>query len=720
MSAGQGSRDPLIVARHDVCLALSRVLADGADVHRCSAAKALGSIGDPEAVEPLIAALLDEDEDVRVDAVEALSRIKDPRAGKGLLENLLGDPNGDVKLGAIEALSRMGDRQVVPWLRRLLKGRDEEIVWDEDAFYRDDWDDWVDIQVKSIQGLALMKVDESVPDIVAAIEDEEGQDLSEVAFKALAGLGRPGIEALTAFLAKPEARLRRRAAAQLGASSDPQARAGVTRAFKDGDKEVRSAAARALAQRDPADQRFQLLLRDGEADLRAFAVEACGHHHAPSLGILLDDRSAKVQRALLDLFAGHPGLLAGDVLLPWVNARLASSDPALIGGAAHLFAILAPDQATPRLSALLVADNQPAAARLGAIRGLAFLAAGETRGDEIIQVMVQVLGDKDRQIRLEAMSLLGDLAVRAEGWPNRAGDILLALLRGELIPAEADDQEAEADPVPEMQGSEDPEEPLTTLQSIVSPEQIQAGVGGVTEISEEDEEFLALARDSQGKQRVSITEQIPAHKDARLFAARLAGEISAPEAVEALISVLRDDDPDIRTAAAESLAHIARREDLLPAGAMSSLAAVLPSLDRDSRLFVIRALGLGGDQETARVLKDCLADGDVYIRAEAVRALSSRGEKGSWMKQTIEDSNADVRLASAEALARAEEARAVDPLVEFAFAFEGHHRREAALLLRGLDIQAANSRLVEILADPARVRERLVAIEALEELNKAA
>jgi len=73
-----------------ICKVLSEILDNGVDVHRCLAAQALGSIGGEAVVEPLIAALLDEDEDVRTDAAAALSKLADPRSGKQLMENLLG------------------------------------------------------------------------------------------------------------------------------------------------------------------------------------------------------------------------------------------------------------------------------------------------------------------------------------------------------------------------------------------------------------------------------------------------------------------------------------------------------------------------------------------------------------------------------------------------------------------------------------------------------
>ncbi|KPU84985.1 hypothetical protein JI58_00330 [Marinosulfonomonas sp. PRT-SC04] len=42
---------------------LTSILSDGIDVHRCAAARALGSMGLAESVQPLINALLDEDPD---------------------------------------------------------------------------------------------------------------------------------------------------------------------------------------------------------------------------------------------------------------------------------------------------------------------------------------------------------------------------------------------------------------------------------------------------------------------------------------------------------------------------------------------------------------------------------------------------------------------------------------------------------------------------------
>lgn len=133
-----------------VCLSLCAILCHGIDIHRCQAARSLGRIGDRRAVPALMGALLDEDEDVRVDAAAALAGMAPAEAADRFLDSLIGDPSADVKLAAIEALARLNHEAAVPWLRRLVRSRSEEVAWDEDSFYRDGWDDWADIQVAAL------------------------------------------------------------------------------------------------------------------------------------------------------------------------------------------------------------------------------------------------------------------------------------------------------------------------------------------------------------------------------------------------------------------------------------------------------------------------------------------------------------------------------------------------------------------------------------------
>ncbi|MBP1928832.1 HEAT repeat protein [Methanolinea mesophila] len=75
---------------------------------RWRSAMALGNLGDHTAVEPLIAALGDENDHVREEAADALGRIGDPRAVSSLI-TALKDPQRGVRLRALSALVRIGD-----------------------------------------------------------------------------------------------------------------------------------------------------------------------------------------------------------------------------------------------------------------------------------------------------------------------------------------------------------------------------------------------------------------------------------------------------------------------------------------------------------------------------------------------------------------------------------------------------------------------------------
>ncbi|HUX78005.1 MAG TPA: HEAT repeat domain-containing protein, partial [Anaerolineae bacterium] len=87
---------------------------------REKAAKALGEIGDTQAVEPLITALKDSDMDVRRAAVEALGQSGDARAVDPLI-TALKDGAVDVRQAAAGALGQSGDARAVDPLIAALK-----------------------------------------------------------------------------------------------------------------------------------------------------------------------------------------------------------------------------------------------------------------------------------------------------------------------------------------------------------------------------------------------------------------------------------------------------------------------------------------------------------------------------------------------------------------------------------------------------------------------
>jgi HEAT repeat protein len=739
--------------RGEVCKALGGVLREGVDIHRCLAARALGRIDHPEAVAALVDALLDEDEDVRTDAAAALARLTPPAAARKLMESLLGDPCTGVKLEAIDALKRMRDPEVVPWLRRLLKGRDEEIAWDDSDFYQDGWDDWVDIQVKAIEGLAELGVEETVPEIVDAIDDEFGQDLSESGFRALARLGAPGIVALAGYLDSDDERRRRRAAAELAATDAEAARPAVERALGDRSKEVRLAAARGLAARNAADHHLVRLFSDEDAAVRAEAVRLCGRHHPDRLDALLRDKAPRVSRAVLELLAEAPGLLPREVLVGPLRAMLGGAAPELAACAAVTLAAAAPAIAVDELVQQLLDEARPLEVRLAAVKGL-----GRLGGEQPAQALAGVVGDDQRQLRLESMAALAALAASGNAWPNVPGETLQAALRGELLPEPSTEADASSGQRAEDSAGERPAEapttaaseqaageasieladeetpggeadpaaqqpfPQSTLQSMLGDEApaISSGADGeAIELTQEDLDRLALASRTPKKRVVSVVPEVAPHQDVRRFAARVLGDVPRMEVACELAKALKDGDIELRLAAVDSLARLAERMAPLPPEAVDVLLWTLGDGERDLRLTAIRALGASGGEGTAKVLIGHLRDEDSFVRAETVRALSRLGRVGPEVEALLQgDPDPQVRLAAAGAVTLARGAAAVGLLADFAFAFEGYHRREAGRILRSLDPAAASNRILEVLDNPERRRLWAVAIEVLEELNR--
>lgn len=724
-----------------VCRVLADILENGVDVHRCLAAQALGRIGiaGGGAVAPLIAALLDEDEDVRTDAATALSALADPRAGKQLMENLLGDPCAEVKLAAIETLAKLRDPDLVPWLRRIVKGRDEEINWDEQEFYSSGWDDWVDMQIKAVQALADLNAGEAVPDIVEAMQDEGGQDMTEAAFKAFARMGRPGIEALAAFLDENSTRLRRRAGAALAASDDQGAAAPLARAFADPAASVRAAAMRSLAACNPGDNRLDQFLEDPDAAVRAEAVTVHGKYHPIRLRALIGDASANVQISALSTLAALPDGPSDELLVTALRAKLGETNDAITTAAAGALAKLAPQVAEDDLSALLADGGRAIEARLGALQGLARIG-----GDGAVRALVGVIDDGARQIRMETMSALASLAGKDDAWPNAAGEALLSALNGGYEPEDVAEDASEAasetaseavtetaaeapqdDPggeAPEaLRKDEDEAFPTSTMNAILAdmPEAgklLNLPKEGV-ELTPTDMERLALAKKIRPKKRVSLVPNVVLHEDIRRFAARVLGNVDQVQVAEQLALALASNDQEVRLAAADSLARIGERTGPFPASVAAAVIEAMAVGERDLKLLLTRSLAACEGTDVVALLQTHLGDGDAFLRQEAIRALAKLGQVGAEIGALLNDPDPAVRQSAAEAIAGTGRADAIQPLVDFALSHEGYHGNRTARLLRVLDAARASALFMEVLNDPERKRIWAVAIEALAELN---
>lgn len=218
-------------------------------VMRRTAAETLGAIGDPRAVEPLIAALADER--VRITAIEALGTIGDPRAVDPLVSTL-NDPERYRREAAAKALGTIGDpRAIEPLIavvkngvsfaaaRAIIEIDDPRAVEPFIAMLgeRDQ-----NVREVAIEVLGALHDSRAVEPLIAVLKGET-YALHPPAAKALGALGDPrAIEPLIACLKRHDGY----AAEALGAIGDPRAVEPLLAALDDPDQDVRRAAARAL------------------------------------------------------------------------------------------------------------------------------------------------------------------------------------------------------------------------------------------------------------------------------------------------------------------------------------------------------------------------------------------------------------------------------------------------------------------------------------------
>lgn len=156
---------------------------------RLYAAIELGKLGDVRAVEPLIAALSDQDMNVRESAIEALGNL-----GKAAVVPLIArlqDYDAGVRSGASDALVKVGEPAIEP-LIACLKDNDAD--------------------VRRRAAIALSKLGDvrAVAPLIACLKDNDADMRSGVS-DALVKMGEPAIEPLIACLKDNDADVRGRA-----------------------------------------------------------------------------------------------------------------------------------------------------------------------------------------------------------------------------------------------------------------------------------------------------------------------------------------------------------------------------------------------------------------------------------------------------------------------------------------------------------------------------
>lgn len=600
-------------------------LARGNDVIRTDAVRAAArqSTGDNRVRRALLDCLLDEDPDVRTDAMDALVEAAQPGDGATLRRSLAGDPVREVKLAAIRALARIGDAEAIPLLRRLALSRcEEDVAWEDDIGA---WDEWLEIQVAAIDALGVLNAVDAIEDILAARDDEDGQVLDGPVFAALAAMGETGAVWLLSVAQTETGLSRARSLAALAGTTSELMADYLEEMLADAAADIRNLAVSLLPDGDP--RITALALSDPAEEVRLQALRRSGAAR-PGLAVqALRDVSPRVQALALDHLALPLDAEMHETVLANCMAWLLIGKAPLKIAAARILPRLAPDQAADPLLTLVRDTVQPLDARLAAVSAL-----GTLSGPVATERMITLLGDETRQVRTMALTCLADLCRAGDA---AAGESLAMAMNGTLLAPEqavvqrADGAEsgpdlampkADAPPAGHLVISRDgdiietgPGDVAPAGQSTLASIQIGAVADPEPELAGETPEETAPKR----RRRRPVEGPDDVADDLRLVALGIAGDCPDTGIAQAVAEAAQGADDALRQAAWRALLG---RCDRTPDIADLAVKALR---DENPAVRTSAAELLAQSPETAGGLAPCLEDGDALVRALAVRHCAS-------------------------------------------------------------------------------------------------
>lgn len=597
-------------------------LASGNDVIRTGAVRAAAAlaIDDDRVRVALLSALLDEDPDVRTDAMDALVYCARPEDAETLRRSLLGDPVREVKHAAIRALTRLNDTASIPIIRKLVISRaDDEVAWEDD---NDAWDDWLDVQIAVIEALGQLGLHDAIEDILAARDDEEGQVLDGPVFAALAAMGDKGVVWLLA-VAQTEKGLGRKRALEVLATMQSDVLADFVDVIVSDDlAEVRSLALPLLMPDDPRVE--ALALQDVDEGVRCETLRQFAAHRPDFAIKALWDKSELVQAAALDnlMFPLESTLQStlADNAIAWI--RFGKEELAI--AAARNLPRLASDRACEPLMELVRDAARPLEARLAAANALAEL-------DDVsaTERLIILMGNETQQVRAVALT---HLAERCRAGDSAAGQALAMAMDGTLLSPDRAVVVHEAETGPDLGMSKTDEAPrghlrishdgyiietdpgdtndatLSTLEAIQRGQHAEAQPDLAEDTPEESTRKRRHRRAVEGPETIA--------DDLRVLAIRIAGDVPEITIEAAVVEAVESEDDALRLTAYCALLKRAQTDQISTRSA--DLAAV-GLTDENPAIRSTAADILSLTTENSAVLEAYLEDSDALVRAVAVR-----------------------------------------------------------------------------------------------------
>jgi HEAT repeat protein len=442
----------------------------------------------------------------------------------------------------------------------------------------------------------------------------------EVAFTALAQVGRPAISALLQAFKDSDDWTRKAAAEALGETGNPRAIPALLMALDDSEWFVREAAVEALRHMGDPQVVPALLGALGNSDpyVREVAAEALGQtgdlQAVSALLLALEDSESGVRRAAAQAL----GQIDDPQAVPPLLEALQDGDSNVREAAAQALGQIDDPQAVPPLLEALQDGNSN-------VREAAAQALGQIDDPQAIPVLLRALGSPYVDVRQAAAK-----ALRLMGEPQAVPVLLRALENGDSYVRWA---AAEA------------------LGQIGDPQAVSA--------------LLQTLRDSSDWVRRAAVEALGQIGDpqavpallwalggsdwgVRLAVAEALGQMGGPQVVPALLRALGDSDPDMRRAAAQALGQIGDPQ------AVPDLLRAVGDGDWSVRRAAAQALGQTDDPQAIPALLRALKDRDLDVRRAASEALDKIGgpQAVPVLLQVLEDRDPYVRWAAAQALER--------------------------------------------------------------------
>lgn len=652
---------------------LSELLTKGEEREKCLSAQILGKFGSKDAQAALEAALRDDDADVRSDAIEAIVHSKTGLSADVLIWSLINDPVLEVKLAAVEGLALVGGAQAIDLLSKLAKDRcEDDVEWEG---YGAEWDDWLDVQRKSILALGTLQCAEAIPAILEGARDPYGQEVWPEVTVALSEMSVAGLLELATLAEDPSARLREHVARSLLKVEDARAGAVLRVLFADADPDVRVAAAEVLMERgEEAD--LDTLLADNDLQMRRLALKSKAVLSQSKLETVAfgDPEETLRVMALERLAAMELSNPAGFV--EQVERTLRGASAAFIAGVVPVLGTINSDDTEEMLSEiaehrseqpvikafLQLHGKKPSAVgleylqghvvnaeqelRLAALASLAQLAEGE--GDIADNAAVQMawaisgklLPEAHEQDILDSAKEKDPSALgsgKGQDKPpriqlDREGNIIER--RVEEVASEGEGVEADLASETELEGAiENPEDlpdnvvafPGSTLGAILNTdEELEKIAEEPVELGQKDIHFLELANEHIEKKRVVPGRPKDPALDIRLLALRISGETKRPEMVEALITALADREMQVRFAAGQSLVHLINSGYVLSEEQIDRLLDLQPEADAAIKTMRVELLGTSDKDEALEVVRKALRDKSEAVASAALKALVSK------------------------------------------------------------------------------------------------